>query len=612
MTLAKIQSAFWWCADVMSPNKSASRRLVEEALGDRYQIESELGEGSFGSVYRAKDKFLNRMVAIKSVRLDTAPDRDLQEEMRNRFLREARVAAQLRHPNIVTIYDIVSTPQASLIIMELVEGVTLQSVLGSKKLLGLDETIDILSQTAKALDYAHEHKVVHRDVKPANILITPAKEVRVTDFGIAKTEVSELTLAGTILGTPDYMSPEQAKGEAVDARSDLFSLGCVLYECLVGDQPFRSGNITGVLLRIIDDRPPDVDWPSLGLPAGLDGVVAQALAKDPSERYPSGEALVQALGSLPRPVEEEAGIGTDNKSHGCGSTSTETSGAEAAPSEPLHLKSLRKEERPLGFSASSQEVLGKLNLSKDEAYIISRIDGQVRPGDILAATPGAERETARALLGLIEAGLIKFEDNGGPKEQAIENHTPGDDNLPDEAALLEINDLYELSRSQDHAQILGVENAADPKEIECAFKEKFVRYSPETYPHIDDPEFRQKLRHLLKSAYDAFIALSKQAGDNSRPQAPAAAPRRPQNGNQLEEEIFERAEIAFLKQDYWETIQLCRHAIEHSGENPKFHHLLGMALRQNVNWQEEAKESLQRAAELDPENPEYVAALENF
>ena len=155
MTLAKIQSAFWWCADVMSPNKSDSRKLVEEALGDRYQIESELGEGSFGFVYRAKDESLNRIVAVKSLRFDPATDPELQEDTRKRFLREARVAAQLRHPNIVTIYDIISTPEASLIVMELVEGVTLQSVLASKKRLGLDETIDILSQAAKALDYAH-------------------------------------------------------------------------------------------------------------------------------------------------------------------------------------------------------------------------------------------------------------------------------------------------------------------------------------------------------------------------------------------------------------------------------------------------------------------------
>lgn len=596
----------------MSPNKSALRKLVEETLGDRYEIQSKLGQGSSGFVYRAKDQSLNRMVAVKSVRLDTAPDSDLQEEIRRRFLREAKVAARLRHPNIVTIFDIVSTPQASLIVMELVDGVTLQSMLKSKKRLGLAETIEILSQTAKALDYAHEHKIVHRDVKPANILITPAKEVRVTDFGIAKTEVSELTLAGTILGTPDYMSPEQAKGEEVDGRSDLFSLGCVLYECLVGEQPFQSGNVTGVLLRIINDRPPDVDWPGLGLPSGLAEVVAHAMAKDPADRYPSGAALIQALESLSCGVEEGAGAGIDDDAEANVSASVDGDENDAAPSEPLHLKSLREEERPLGFTASSQEILGNLNLSKDEDYIISRIDGQARAGDILAATPFEERATARALLGLIESGLIKFEDNSGPEEQAVEDHTPEQDNQPGQDTVLEINDLYELSRSQDHNQILGVANSADQREIERAFKEKFVRYSPDTYPHIDDPEFHNKLRHLLKLAYEAFVALSKQAGGQSCLHPPAAEPGRPQNGNRLEKGIFERAELAFLKQDYWETIQLCRHALEHSGKDAKYYHLLGMALRQNVNWQEEAKENLQMAAELDPENPEYVAALENF
>ncbi len=198
---------------------------IREVCGDRYQIDSVLGAGAFGEVYKALDTLLNRTVALKRIREDFFSNDDETEELRLRFLREAQVAAQLQHPNIVTIYDIISSPKMNLIVMEFIDGITLADKLKSEHALSLLETTRVLSQVTEALDHAHSQKVVHRDIKPANILISHKGLVKVTDFGTAKADSSsELTVAGSIMGTPDYMSPEQAKGGELDGRSDCFRL----------------------------------------------------------------------------------------------------------------------------------------------------------------------------------------------------------------------------------------------------------------------------------------------------------------------------------------------------------------------------------------------------
>ncbi|HEY7819250.1 MAG TPA: serine/threonine-protein kinase, partial [Vicinamibacteria bacterium] len=175
----------------------------EQIPGGRYEVVDRLGTGAFGSVYQAQDTFLNRLVAIKSIRLDTSLDPEQRKALNKRFIREAQVAAQLHHPNIVTIHDILFTPETGFIVMEFIEGRTLQSLLKSEQL-PLRTSIDIATQVASALHYAHEHKIIHRDVKPANIMITPSFEARITDFGIAKSDgSSQLTMSGSLVGTPD-------------------------------------------------------------------------------------------------------------------------------------------------------------------------------------------------------------------------------------------------------------------------------------------------------------------------------------------------------------------------------------------------------------------------
>ena len=269
---------------------------LAEMLGTRYRVAARLGAGAFGEVYRARDTVLGRDVAVKTIRIERFVDPSQLAEVKQRFLREAQVASQLRHPNIVTTHDIVANPATSFIVMELVAGETLQARLAERGRLPLDETLRLIGQAAAALDHAHGAGVVHRDVKPANIMVEPGGHVKVMDFGIAKVDTgTNLTSTGLILGTPNYMSPEQAQGGRVDGRSDLFSLGCVLYECLAGRKPFSGESVTAILVKILTEDPPPIDHESTGLPVRVDAVLRRAIAKDPARRFATGAEMVAAL-----------------------------------------------------------------------------------------------------------------------------------------------------------------------------------------------------------------------------------------------------------------------------------------------------------------------------
>jgi serine/threonine protein kinase len=322
---------------------SAGRKAVSEVLGDRYEILSKLGAGAFGEVYEARDISLGRHVAIKRIRLDNFGEGPELEEIKQRFLREAQVAAQLRHPNVVTIHDIAARGSSSFMVMELVDGRTLQELLREKGRLGLAETLRVLGQAADALDFAHAQGVVHRDVKPANLMIEPSGHLKVMDFGIAKGDASgNITKTGAIMGTPNYMSPEQARGDRVDGRADLFSLGCVLYECLSGRRPFVGDSLTGILMKILTEPAPPIDFEGLKLPAPLGDVLRRALAKSPDERYPSGKALIEAA---------TAAAGTDGS---IGPTFREGPAPGPVAPEPLAtVRSLAPAPAPPASSRSS-------------------------------------------------------------------------------------------------------------------------------------------------------------------------------------------------------------------------------------------------------------------
>jgi len=274
-------------------------------IAQRYQVIKRLGAGAFGTVYKAKDKILGRMVAIKTIRLEglAASGGAALEELMDRFKREAMVSAQLKHPNIVTIYDIGDSDGMSYIAMEFIDGVGLDRVIAGAGRVPVDRAAALAAQVADALDFAHKHNVVHRDIKPANIMVEPGDRVKVTDFGIAKvTDSAEhLTATGSLLGTPSYMSPEQARGSVIDGRSDLFAVGAIVYEMVAGKKAFRGDSITGLIFKIITEEPPPLQEHDPEIPDELVRIVGRALAKDPAARYQVGRELADDLLALTRP-----------------------------------------------------------------------------------------------------------------------------------------------------------------------------------------------------------------------------------------------------------------------------------------------------------------------
>jgi predicted Ser/Thr protein kinase len=250
-----------------------------------------------GVVYLGRDPVIGRLVALKTIRVAAEDDVE-QREFNERFLREAQAAGTLSHPNIVTVHDVGEEDEVSFIAMEYVEGKNLKQVIREKERLSFERIAEIISEVAGALDYAHRKGIVHRDVKPANIIITPDGTVKITDFGIAKIETSSLTETGQFLGTPNYMSPEQVTGEAVDGRSDLFSLGVVLYELLTRKKPFLGDNVTSISYKIVHEDFAPLKAADAAIPSEFGPILAKALSKDPAARYQRGAEFSQALSEV--------------------------------------------------------------------------------------------------------------------------------------------------------------------------------------------------------------------------------------------------------------------------------------------------------------------------
>lgn len=262
----------------------------------RFRIVKELGRGAMGVVYQAIDPTIGRSVAIKTIRLREVDDSEQRSRLRERLFREARSAGVLSHPNIVTIYDMDEEDGTAYIAMQFVNGPTVEALLEKPGSLSPERIFQILRQTAAALDFAHAKGIVHRDIKPANIMIDEDGTVKIADFGIAKASASgNLTASGTILGTPNYMSPEQVQGTGISGRSDQFSLGVVAYEILTGERPFAGENLGTVVYRIVAEpaaEPAQVN-PALGEEIGR--VLLKALQKNPKRRYLSCTEFTSAL-----------------------------------------------------------------------------------------------------------------------------------------------------------------------------------------------------------------------------------------------------------------------------------------------------------------------------
>jgi Protein kinase domain len=267
----------------------------------RYEIVAELGRGAMGAVFRARDPKIDRTVAIKTIAVPGA-DATSMQKYRQRFFREAQAAGRLSHPGIVTIYDVdedepTHTP---FIVMEYADGQTLYDFVlqspGGK--LPLPRVLDLIEQIAGALQYAHSAGIVHRDIKPTNIIVTPEGRTKITDFGIAKISLTEATVAGQILGTPAYMSPEQINGKPVDGRSDLFSLGVMAYWLLTGVKPFDGDSMTAICAQVAGKDPQPASEVVPGLGADFDSFLSRALAKDPAQRFQTGNQFIEAVQSL--------------------------------------------------------------------------------------------------------------------------------------------------------------------------------------------------------------------------------------------------------------------------------------------------------------------------
>jgi serine/threonine-protein kinase len=261
----------------------------------RYKILKELGRGAMGVVYLGKDPTIQRFVAIKTMRLDEIDDTDKLQEVKARFFREAESTGRLSHPNIVTIFDAGEEQDLGYIAMEVLEGTTLKQWSRKPHLLPPERLIPILATVADALDYAHQQGVVHRDIKPANIMLTKEQVVKVMDFGIAKMASSTKTQTDIVLGTPTYMSPEQIAGKKVDGRSDIFSLGVVLFELLAGRPPFTADNVSALLFAIAHQPQPPLATLRSGLPPPLPEILSRALQKDPVHRYRRATEFGQEL-----------------------------------------------------------------------------------------------------------------------------------------------------------------------------------------------------------------------------------------------------------------------------------------------------------------------------
>jgi len=279
----------------------------------KYKILGILGKGGMGIVYKALDPDIERDVAIKTIRFDTFTDGTEKDDLMARFMREARAAGKLAHPNIVTIYEVGREKDVTYIVMQYIEGQNLQGLMHSGKKFSSQEIIELMRPICHSLDYAHENGIVHRDIKPANIMIDKSGKPFLADFGVARVETSTMTQAGTAVGTLSYMSPEQIQGQTVDGRSDIFALGVILYELLSGKKPFFGDNISTIVYKIVHEEPQRITEVNQDLPRGYESVIKKVLAKNPEDRYQTCQQLVSDLENSGKILEQTLAYETDKE-----------------------------------------------------------------------------------------------------------------------------------------------------------------------------------------------------------------------------------------------------------------------------------------------------------
>lgn len=272
---------------------------------DRYEIRAKLGQGAMAMVYKAYDPRIGRELAIKLLR----KERIVDQEYRSRFQREAKAVGNLSHPNIVTVYDVGEFDSRPYIVMELLEGTPLDEVMKASPKFTLHQALPLAMQLAAALDYAHSRGIVHRDIKPSNIILSSNNEIKITDFGIAhfdSGDATQQTRMGDVLGTPQYMSPEQVLGQKIDGRSDLFSVGVILYQLLSGQKPFSGDTVATLMYQIANVEPQPIELLESSVPISLRNIIKKLLAKSPEKRFQTGKELAESLSNVLEDEEEKA------------------------------------------------------------------------------------------------------------------------------------------------------------------------------------------------------------------------------------------------------------------------------------------------------------------
>jgi serine/threonine protein kinase len=380
-----------------------SRFDVERVIADRYEVRELIGSGGMADVHRAYDQRLSRLVAIKVLRADLARDPSFQ----TRFRREAQAAAGLNHPSIVSVHDTGTDDhewgKVPFIVMEYVEGTTIRDVLREKKLPTVTRSLQIVRDILDALDYSHEHGIVHRDIKPGNVMITPDGEIKVMDFGIAKAldDVdATITHAWTVVGTAQYLSPEQARGETADARSDIYATGCLLYELLVGKPPFVAETPVAVAYKHANAVLVPPSKLVSGLPPGLDNVLSHALTKDPALRYQTAALMREDIDRLLAGVRVKA------------------------PAEPRRKRTKRSWIIPI-------LLVSLLVAGSATAYLI--VTGKIGTSNSAIMTrevSGFTLEEARGALSQFQIVVKRASDLRTPKDRVITQNPPAGSKLP--------------------------------------------------------------------------------------------------------------------------------------------------------------------------------------
>ena len=286
-------------SDIIVTPQTGSRSTV-----GRYKIIGELGKGSMGLVYKAQDPKINRLVAIKTIRFSDEFDEDVISDIKERFFMEAEIAGKLSHPSIVTIHDVGDDQDLTYMAMEFLEGEDLEKYIKKDNLLPVRRVLDIIADIAEALDFAHRADVIHRDIKPANVMLLNNGHVKVTDFGIAKAISSSKTKTGVILGTPNYMSPEQIMGQKIDSKSDIFSLGILFYQLLTGELPFHGENLSGLLYQITQVKHSSPRNYNRKIPKVCEQIIDKALVKDPGKRFRAAGDMAKVIRALADKIDQ--------------------------------------------------------------------------------------------------------------------------------------------------------------------------------------------------------------------------------------------------------------------------------------------------------------------